>query len=649
MNDIRSALDRLRESVIPDRGEQEAFERLRQRKDRRGAHRRVGAALTAMVIAIASTGILIRAFDQPDTVVSNPSPLPAVEPHEIVTIPVGPTGQVSAITSGFGGVWVAAYGVPGGKGIDRDAILRLDPATNQVSDTIPVDTVPTWETGGGGLATGFGSLWVAGWTRIDGKEEGSLLRIDPETLEVNAHIPLPAYDGATDVAVNDTAVWVVGRTGDSSGITRVDPETDQITNQTPLRAQSARRVVATSDEVIVSELEWAGGEGPCSVLASVDPTDARLLAEQPRGDCSGGGGIFEWDGEVWVAGSEGFAKVDPATATAVQPVIAYGGRGFPRGDVAVGATGAWFGAYPGGNGEARDTLSRFDPASGLIDTFSLKVGWSAATVLDDTIWAMNFEGTVTRIDLMAAPSPSDGVTDGMVLAEGTAHGTPWTLIVTGADHPSGLELRWSGVAGLDAESIQAEEGLSVAWHTFGRFEPDDAVIFGVVPAEASTVRHVPRQSLPESEAQVIDVPDADWHAFVFSSYAAIGTVAAQDSSGDQIAKLLIVPSGCHLQTVEAFLAARQAGQGAEAFLTPEASNRFGHEGVAPLYVGDNGGTYVNSAVLFLDGPYGDPAVCEVGVRMVPFDGTAAEDTLLVYGDKAAGPRIGVSRPGVDGP
>jgi hypothetical protein len=400
MSDIRTALDRMRQMLVPD-PDGEAFERLRRRKERRGARRRAAAALTAIVITTVSTGVLIRDFNRAETPVASPSPLPPVEPRVTDTIPVGERGQVSAITSGFGSVWVAVYGVLGGEGVDRDAILRLDPATDEVTDTIPVDTVPTWETGGGGLVTGFGSLWIAGEARIDGQSQGLLLRIDPATLEVVSRIPLGTYERASDVAANDTAIWVVGSSGDASAVTRIDPMTDQVTDTTPLRAQAVRRVVATNDEVIVEELEWADGGGPCSVLASVDPTDARPLAEEPsRGACAGGGNIFGWEGNVWVAGADGFAEVDPATARAVPPITDYATKnGFPRSDEAVDTTGVWFGAYPGDNGTAPDTLSRFDPQTGRIETFPIDVGWSAATVSAGTIWAMNWEGTVTRIDL----------------------------------------------------------------------------------------------------------------------------------------------------------------------------------------------------------------------------------------------------------
>lgn len=75
-----------------------------------------------------------------------------------------------------------------------------------------------------------------------------------------------------------------------------------------------------------------------------------------------------------------------------------------------------------------------------------------------------------------APSPFDGISDGLVLSEGTAHGTPWTLVATSDGQLGGLELRWDdGVSGPGVESLQGGQDLSVAWHNFGRFEPDNDV------------------------------------------------------------------------------------------------------------------------------------------------------------------------------
>jgi hypothetical protein len=110
-----------------------------------------------------------------------------------------------------------------------------------------------------------------------------------------------------------------------------------------------------------------------------------------------------------------------------------------------------------------------------------------------------------------------------------AHGTPWKLVATGEEVPGALALRWDKESEPRVESLAAKSGLLVAWHSFGKFEPDDDVIFGVAPAEAVAVTQVPGYGLPETEVDVIDVPGANWHAFVFASYAAIGVVTAGDA------------------------------------------------------------------------------------------------------------------------
>jgi hypothetical protein len=163
--------------------------------------------------------------------------------------------------------------------------------------------------------------------------------------------------------------------------------------------------------------------------------------------------------------------------------------------------------------------------------------------------------------------------------------------VVGGESPTGMELRWDG-PNSGTEAVEAGPGVVVGWHIFGRFEPDDAVVFGTVPPKAVVVRHVPGQGLPRTEVSVVGVPGATWSAFAFSSYAAIGIVEARGSNATKSWERLIVPQGCGpaREFVEAFLAARRAGEGAEAFLTPSALHEFGKNGVAPLYVGEHGGS-----------------------------------------------------------
>jgi len=241
------------------------------------------------------------------------------------------------------------------------------------------------------------------------------------------------------------------------------------------------------------------------------------------------------------------------------------------------------------------------------------------------------------IDTPFPSGPSQGDTS-PELAAGTSNVTTWSLVATGVE-PTGVELRWNhGQSGELAVRIEPRTGLAVGWRTFGRFDPDDAVIFGIAPSGISSVIHVPGQGLPETQVDVIDVPGVDWSAFVLTTYAAIGIVDGEASGTADPPEVLIVPEGGEpvLDTVEAFLAARIAGDSAESYLAPGAASEFGRNGTAPLYRGLEGGTYQSSKVLFLS-TAGD--VWEVGIRLEASDGTTAEDTLFV--DETRGGRYAI--------
>jgi streptogramin lyase len=59
----------------------------------------------------------------------------------------------------------------------------------------------------------------------------------------------------------------------------------------------------------------------------------------------------------------------------------------------------WYAAYPGGNGVRPDTLARFDPTTGSIHEYDVHVGAIAATATEDSIWMLNYEGSITRLAL----------------------------------------------------------------------------------------------------------------------------------------------------------------------------------------------------------------------------------------------------------
>ena len=87
---------------------------------------------------------------------------------------------------GDGAVWV----------VDRadNAVVRIDPATNAVTTTIPVGGSPD------GIAVGEGAVWVAN------SADGTVSRIDPQTNKVVKTITVGGSPQAVTVA--DGRVWV---------------------------------------------------------------------------------------------------------------------------------------------------------------------------------------------------------------------------------------------------------------------------------------------------------------------------------------------------------------------------------------------------------------------------------------------------------
>jgi streptogramin lyase len=163
----------------------------------------------------------------------------------VARIPVGPRRACCAehmsVTARDDAVWAA---VP-----NFDALVRIDPATNTVTDTVKVPYSPcaflvaneasVWSAGGGcadvlarvdartsrltttvegephsiGLALEFGSLWVAVL------RSASIDRLDPDTGQVVARLPVGG--SPIRLAVGFGAVWV----NDGDGrVLRIKPQ-----------------------------------------------------------------------------------------------------------------------------------------------------------------------------------------------------------------------------------------------------------------------------------------------------------------------------------------------------------------------------------------------------------------------------------------
>ena len=92
------------------------------------------------------------------------------------------------------------------------AVVRIDPATNSVTTTIPVGRGPT------GIAVGLGSVWVAN------SRDGTVSRIDPVRNRVAQTIRVGGSPQA--IAVGNGRVWVSVQTalfepGIQAGVLRV--------------------------------------------------------------------------------------------------------------------------------------------------------------------------------------------------------------------------------------------------------------------------------------------------------------------------------------------------------------------------------------------------------------------------------------------
>jgi hypothetical protein len=369
------------------------------------------------------------------------APFPgAVVPTLAAELPVGEEGGVSLLFAD-GAVWVAA---PANDGVGGGHLIRVDPATNQVTARIEVSAVPTWVVGGGGLAAGSGSIWVTGSGRVPGTGSGALLqRIDPVAEDVFATIPLDGYAGH-DVAVANSGVWALFSLRDGhTRVARIDPRTNQVVATVELDHRWAHRIVPTEAGLLVLEHRTSGGGERAGVFTVIDPATNEVVSSEEPALPGPGWDLKAWGDQVWTdAGGWALARIDPATGRAVgsvRPVLAVSGSE----GIAAGEGGIWFVGYnPNSRNQRPMTLNRLNPETGTIDV-SAEIGVRGTSIAAGAgaIWLLGSEGTLLRFDLEPAP----------------AHPDPEALRPFVAPLVAGLmEAR---IEGFGAESFLSSEGL----------------------------------------------------------------------------------------------------------------------------------------------------------------------------------------------
>jgi streptogramin lyase/predicted Ser/Thr protein kinase len=272
----------------------------------------------------------------------------------------------------------------------RDTLVRIDPATNKVVESIPVGPRAS------SVAFGDGYLWVTD------REERTLWRVDPETgatraTKVTGGPPL-------DVAVrNGLAAVTYGPV--PVGLELIDTASgaSEWTYRLPGADDAPAPVAAGADGIWVAASGFAGenvGLVTRAPAASGSPgaIDRVSIPEDPNfiffytPDSGSYNDVAVGNGDLWLARDTGpvLKRVDTkqwrVAATIELP--------FRPKSVAVGAGAVWV------TGILDDAVARIDPETTRVTlTVRLPPGTDGVAVAGGSVWvASTIAGTVTRID-----------------------------------------------------------------------------------------------------------------------------------------------------------------------------------------------------------------------------------------------------------
>lgn len=365
--------------------------------------RRLGTAVVASAVAATGLAFAARAFlggpRPPEQAAASVSPqirpLPPVEGRVVETVPLD---GANAVAYGAGSIWVASLGSG-----SLHRLLRFDPDTGEKLAEITVQGLTSWAVGGGGISFGAGGVWVVG--SVGG--EAVAQRIDPAVNEVVQTVTLG--DGhPADVAVHESIVWITlfpAPDLDRTEVVRLDPATGSVAARISLETPYAREVAAAGFAVWVLEREVHESMVGRGFIVRVDPTTGQIVRAVERGNVHA---LDMDDGALWVAtltwrdevdGEFSLIRVDPVTGQVLDEEVALDPyRVFNMIDAAFGAV--WFfGADPDGSGTV---IARLDPATAEVDPVVTLPQWLGPidmAVTPDSLWVVNYEGSITRMDL----------------------------------------------------------------------------------------------------------------------------------------------------------------------------------------------------------------------------------------------------------
>ena len=321
----------------------------------------------------------------------SPTPAPATSVSDPIPIESSP-GAVSALTYGFGSMWVASF-----DDSMEGWITRLDPSTGEQLARISTgDVFPTHEIGGGGLAVGSDSVWLAGAARAPGEPGGVhavVSRIDPGSNEVVDTIDLGAGAGA-DVVEDSSGVWVlsssvVDQEQGAMVVTHIDPASGVVVERIPLDATYGHHIFAVQGVIVAETNAMHEDTVAGTVLNIIDPTTGSVT-RVPLGTYAS---TAAGDDALWALSGESIASIEPGTGRVLSTwdTLNTGDAG------AVGNGGVWF-----FDPSDRSAIHRFDPIAGRVDlSVDIRSGSTpvAMAVAPDAVWILNYEGTLTHVAL----------------------------------------------------------------------------------------------------------------------------------------------------------------------------------------------------------------------------------------------------------
>jgi ABC-type branched-subunit amino acid transport system substrate-binding protein/DNA-binding beta-propeller fold protein YncE/predicted Ser/Thr protein kinase len=258
-------------------------------------------------------------------------------------------------------------------------LVRIDPGTNRVVDSIPVGDDPI------AVAVARDKVWVAH------RDEGTVWRVDPRTSEIE--IRQPAHGKPIDLAVGSGRVAVANGPLEAN-VSLLAPATGRAENVVSIAppgfSLGSPRIAGRQSAIWVATGDRRVGR--------LEPITGKLVQPVPVpreiGEAlSAPSAIATDDDEVWVLGDPNERKLwvfNEETGALAESIP----LPFAPTDLATGEKTVWV------TSQLADTVSQIDPVSHrLTDTLTAGKGASSVAVGANAVWVANtIDKTLSRID-----------------------------------------------------------------------------------------------------------------------------------------------------------------------------------------------------------------------------------------------------------